>query len=52
MELDGLPELNKPRNFEIFLSWTAMWMPHLVFARASIVFESGQPKGSFGVAVC
>ena len=44
-ELDGLPVLYKPRNFEMFCSWTAFWMPLLVFAGASLILESGQPCG-------
>ena len=44
-ELDGFPVLYKPRNFEIFCSWTAIWMPLLVFAEAGLVFESGRPYG-------
>ena len=31
-ELDGLPVFYKPRNFEIFRLWTAVWVPLLVFA--------------------
>ena len=40
-ELDGLPVLYKPRNFDIFRSWTAIWTSLLVFAGAGFVFESG-----------
>ena len=45
LELDGLPVLYKPRNFEIFRSWTAIWTPLLVFAEAGLVFESGRSHG-------
>ena len=45
LELDGLPVLYKPRNFEIFRSWTAVWTPLLFFAGAGLVFESGRPHG-------
>ena len=34
-ELDGLPVLYRPRNFETFRLWTATWMPLLVFAGAT-----------------
>ena len=45
LELDGLPVLYKPRNFESFRSWTAIWTPLLIFAGAGLVFESGRPHG-------
>ena len=31
--------LYKPRNFEIFLSWTAIWTPLFVFAGAGLMVE-------------
>ena len=52
LELAGILVLYKPRIFEIFCSWTAIWTPLLVFAGAGLVFKSGRSRTHFSHGCC